>query len=95
MVISRNQIAGKIYNKGLKIFPLKEKKKFKYLETTLRDQNSIQEKTKSRLKSGIVCYNSVQNLLSSSVLHKNRKIKTYRNIILPFFCMGVYLGRSH
>jgi len=36
---------------------------FKYLATTLPDQNSIQEEIKSRLKSGNVCYHSVQNLV--------------------------------
>jgi len=35
---------------------------FKYLETTLTNQNSIQEEIKSRLKSGNACYHSVQNL---------------------------------
>jgi len=34
------------------------------------------------LKSGYVCWHSVQNLLSSSLLTKNLKFKIYRNIIL-------------
>ena len=38
-------------------------KEFKYLGTTLTNQNSIQEKIISRLKSGNACYHSVQNLL--------------------------------
>jgi len=46
-------------------------------------QNSIQEEFKNRLKSGNACYHSVQNLLSSSLLSKNLKIKIYRTIILP------------
>jgi len=37
---------------------------FKYIGTTLTNQNSIQEDTKSRLKSRNACYHSVQNLLS-------------------------------
>ena len=56
---------------------------FKYLGTTLTNQNSIQEEIKSRLKLGNVCYYSVQNLLSSSLLSKNLKIKVYRTLILP------------
>ena len=48
---------------------------FKYLETTLIYQNSIQEEMKRRLKSGKVCYHSLQNLLSSSLLSNNLKIK--------------------
>ena len=55
----------------------------KYLGTTLTNQNSIQEEIKSRLKLGNACYYSVQNLLSSSLLSKNLKIKIYRTIILP------------
>jgi len=53
------------------------------LGTTLTNQNSIQEEIKSRMKTGNAYYHSVQNLLSSSLLSKNLKIKIYRNIILP------------
>jgi len=61
---------------------------FKYLGTTLTNQNSIQEEIKSRLKSGNACYHSVRNLLSSSLLSKNLKIKIYRTIILPVVLYG-------
>jgi len=60
------------------------------LGTTLTNQNSIQEEIKSRLKSGNACYLSVQNLLSSSLLSTNLKIKIYRTIILPV----VFYGRE-
>ena len=36
---------------------------FKYLGTTLTNQNSIAEEIKCRLKSRNACYHSVQNLL--------------------------------
>jgi hypothetical protein len=55
---------------------------FKYLGTTLTNRNSIQEEIKSRLKSGNACYHSVQDLLSSSLLSKNTKIKIYITKIL-------------
>ena len=61
---------------------------FKCLGTTLTNQNSILEEIKSRLKSGNACYHSVQNLLSSSLLSKNLKIKIYRTIILPVVLYG-------
>jgi hypothetical protein len=61
---------------------------FKYLGTTPRNQNSIQEEIKSRLKSGKVCYHSVQNLRSSSLLTKNVKIKIYRTTILSVVLSG-------
>jgi hypothetical protein len=59
-----------------------------YLRTTLMNQNRIQEEIKSRLKSGNACYHSVQNLLSSSLLSKNIKVKIYRTIILPVVSYG-------
>jgi hypothetical protein len=55
----------------------------KYLRTTLNNQNSIQGEIESKLKSGNVCYHSVQNPLSYSLLSKIIKINIYRNIILP------------
>ena len=56
---------------------------FKYLGTSFTNQSYIQEEIKNRLKSGHACYLSVQNLLSSSLLSKNLKIKMYRTIMLP------------
>ena len=56
-----------------------DKLKFKYLGTTLINQNSIQEEIKSRLNLGNACYYSVQNLLSSRLLSKNLKIYIYIN----------------
>jgi hypothetical protein len=61
---------------------------FKYLGTTLTNQNPIREEVKSRLKSVNACYHSLQNLLSSSLLHKNVSIKIYRTIILPVVLYG-------
>jgi len=61
---------------------------FKYLGTTLTNQNSIQDEIKCRLKLGYACYYSVHNLLSSSMLSKTLKIKIYRTIILPVVLYG-------
>jgi hypothetical protein len=43
----------------------------------------MQEEIKSRLKSANVCYYSVLNLLSSSLLSNKLKIKIYRTVVLP------------
>jgi hypothetical protein len=56
---------------------------FKYLGTNITNQYSIKEEIKSRVKSGNVCYHSVQNLLSSIFLSTSLKIEIYRNIIFP------------
>ena len=61
---------------------------FKYLETNLTNQNSIEEEIKTGLKSGKACCHSVPNLLSSSLLSKNLKIKVYRTIILTVVLYG-------
>ena len=68
---------------------------FKYLGTNLTNQNSIQEEINSTLKSRNACYHSVQNILSYSLVPKDIKVNIYRTVILPVFCMGVKLGRSH
>jgi hypothetical protein len=61
---------------------------FKYLGTTVTNQNLIQEEIKRRLNSGNACYHSVQSLLSSRLLSKNLKIRIYKTIILPVVLYG-------
>jgi hypothetical protein len=70
------------------------------LETTLTNQNDINDEIKSRLNSGNACYHSVQNLLSSRLISKNLKIKTYKTVILPVVLYGceiwsLTLGEEH
>jgi hypothetical protein len=61
---------------------------FKYLGTTVTNENLIQEEIKRRLNSGNACYHSVQSLLSSRLLSKTIKIKIYKTIILPVVLYG-------
>jgi len=61
---------------------------FRYLVTSLMNQNSVNEEIKCRLQSGYAFYYSVQNIFSSSLLSKNIKVKIYRTIILPFVLYG-------
>jgi hypothetical protein len=61
---------------------------FKYLGTTVTNQNLIQEEVKRRLNSGNACYHSIQNILSLRLLSKNLKIRIYKTIILPVVLYG-------
>jgi UDP-galactopyranose mutase len=81
MVVSRDLNAGRSHNIKIDV-SFARVEEFRYLETALTNQNSIQEEIKSRLKLGNACYHSVQNLLSSSLLYKHIKIKICRIIIL-------------
>jgi len=80
--MSRDQKARRSHNIKIADSSYQRVEQFKYVGTTRTNQNSIQEEIKSELKSGNVCYQSVQNLMSSSLLSKNIKIRIYRTKIL-------------
>jgi hypothetical protein len=61
---------------------------FKYLGTTFTNKNYIEEQIRSRLKWGIACCHSVQNLLCAILLSRSTKIKMYGTIILPVRLYG-------
>ena len=75
MTVSRDQNAVRIHSMKMDNISIERVEEFKYLGTTLTNQNSIQEEIKCRLKLGNACYYLVQNLLSSSLLSKTLKIK--------------------
>jgi hypothetical protein len=81
MVISRNQNAGQSHSIKIDHSTFEMVEEFKYLGTTLANQNSVQKEIKCRLNSGNAVYHSVQNLLSSSLLPKYLNITIYRTII--------------
>ena len=84
VIMSRDQNAGRSYSMKTDNSSIERVEEFKYLGTTLTNQNSIQEEIKRRLKLGNACYYSIQNLLSSSLLSKNLKIKIQWNLDLSF-----------
>ena len=88
MVVFQDQNAGRINSVRIDNSTFERVEEFKYLGTTLTNQNSIAEEIKSKWRSGNACYHSVQNLLSSRLLPKNLKIKIYRIIILPVVLYG-------
>ena len=87
MVMSQDQSTRQNNNVRIVINSFERVEQFKYLVTIIY-QNDIHEEIKSRLKSGNVCYYSVQNVLSSSLLSKNIKIKINRTVILPVVLYG-------
>ena len=88
MVMSRDHNAGRNHSVRIDNSSFERVEQFRYLGSTLTNENSIQKEIKSKLKSGNACYQSVQNLLSSSLLYKNLKIKIYRTIILSVVLYG-------
>jgi hypothetical protein len=65
MLMPRSQKTGQKYSIKIANRSFGDVGKFKYLGTTLTDQNHMHEEIKSRLNSGNACYHSVQSLLSS------------------------------
>jgi hypothetical protein len=88
MLVSQHQNAGQ--NREIKIGnrSFENVSQFKYLGTTVTDQNLIEEEINRRLNSGNACYHLVQNLLSSRLLSKNVKVRIYKPIILPVVLYG-------
>jgi UDP-3-O-[3-hydroxymyristoyl] glucosamine N-acyltransferase len=65
---------------------------FKYLGTTLTNQNSIQEEIKSRLKSGNACCHWVQNVLCYSLVSLGAEcfVLQFAVIGCRMFCVTVW-----
>ena len=62
MVMSGDQNAGRIHSVRMDNSTFERVEEFKYLETTLTNQNAIQEEIKSILRSENACYYSASNL---------------------------------
>jgi len=75
MVMSRDQNARLRHSIKTDNSSFERVEQFKYLGTTITNQNSIQENIKGRLKSGNASYHMVQNLLSSRLLPKTPRLR--------------------
>jgi hypothetical protein len=72
MLLSRHQNAGQNHDTEIANRGFENVAQFKYLGMTVTNQSLIQEEINRRLSSGNDCYPSVQNLLSSHLLSKNK-----------------------
>jgi hypothetical protein len=88
MLMSRHQNAGQNHNIKRANRSSENVAPFRYLGTTVTNQNLISEEIKRRWNSGNACYHSIQNLLSSRLLSSNIKIGIYRSIIFPVVLYG-------
>jgi hypothetical protein len=100
MIMSRHPNSGQNQNIRIANESFEKVAKFKYLGTTLTDQNNIHDEINSSLNSGNACYYSVQNLLSSPLISKNLKTEIYKTVILPvvlYECetWSLALGEEH
>jgi hypothetical protein len=83
MTMSRHRNAGQNHKLPIVNKSLDSVARFRYLGSTVINQNCIREGIKGRLISKNAYYHSVQNLLSFHLLSKNLKIKIYKTVILP------------
>jgi hypothetical protein len=86
ILLSRPQNAGQNYEIKIGDRSFENVTQFKYLGSTVTNQNLIQEEIKRRLNSGNAYYHSVQNLLSSRLLSKSVKICNI--LVLPVILYG-------
>jgi hypothetical protein len=101
MIISRHQNTGQNHNIRIANESLENVGKFRYLGTTLTNQNDIRDEIKSRLNSGSACYLSFSPKSFVFPFHmKKLKIKIYKTVILPVVLEGcetwsLTLGEEH
>jgi hypothetical protein len=88
MLISHSQKIGQKYSIKIANRSFEDVAKFRFLGTTLTDQNYMHEEINSRLNLGNACYHSVQSLLSYGLLSRNLKVKIYKTIIQPVVLYG-------
>jgi hypothetical protein len=67
MSLSRHQNAGQSHDIKIGNRWFENVAQFRYLGTTITNENLIQEEIKGRLNSGNACYHSFLNLLCSAV----------------------------
>jgi ribosomal protein S2 len=88
MLLSHRQNAGRNHDIKIANSSSENVAQFRYLGTTITNQNLIQEEIKRRLHSNNACYYLLQTLSSSCLLSKNKKLEYTKTIILPVVLYG-------
>jgi hypothetical protein len=87
MLVSHSQRTGQQHSIKIGNRSFEEVAEFKYLGTTMTDQNCMHEEIKSRSNVRNACYHSNQSLLSC-LLSRKLKVKIYKTIIRPVVLYG-------
>ena len=88
MITSRHKNILQTQNIVIENLPFENVEKFKYLGVTVTNTNNIHKEIKCRINMRNACYYSLEKVLSSHLLSKKPKVKTYKTVILP----GVLYG---
>ena len=88
MITSRHQNVTQNQNIVIGNLSFENVEKFRYLGVTVTNTNDIREEIKCRIIMGNACYYSLEKILSSHLLSKKLKVKTYKTIILPVLLYG-------
>ncbi|KAJ4434059.1 hypothetical protein ANN_16378 [Periplaneta americana] len=94
IIMSRDQNIVRNGNTKIGNLSFEEVENFKYLGATETNINDTREEIKHRINMGNACYYSVENLLSSSPLSKNLKVRFIKQLYYRLFFMVVKLD-SH
>jgi hypothetical protein len=87
-LLSRYQNAGQNHDIKIANRSFENVAQFRYLRTTVTNQNLIQEGIKRRQDSDSACYHSLQNISFFRLLSKNLKIRIQETTILPLVLYG-------
>ena len=87
MITSRRQNVIKNQNIVIGNLSFENVEKFRYLGETVINTNGIREEIKLRINMRNACYYSFEKMLSSRLLSKKLKVKTYKTI-LPVVLYG-------
>jgi hypothetical protein len=88
MLLSHHQNAGQNLDIKIEDRLSESVAQFKYLGTTVTNQDLILEAIKRKLNSGNTCYHLLHNILSPCLLSRNVKIRIYKTIILSVALYG-------